>query len=122
MKSKNLNGLKILGARIQKSRKKNGLTQEDMADRMGCSLTYISKLENGKATFNMDRLFQIGNALECDVGELLSGTNKESPHYLESEWETMFKQLSAEDKELICAFMQTMLKRREKDAADYAIP
>lgn len=39
--------LKNLGIRIQQKRKARGLTQEEVAYRMGCSLTYISKLENG---------------------------------------------------------------------------
>ena len=34
----------ILGKRIQQFRRESGLTQEDVADAMGCSVTYISKL------------------------------------------------------------------------------
>ena len=114
--------LKNLGIRIQQKRKARGLTQEEVAYRMGCSLTYISKLENGKSSCNMDRLFELGNVLHCDVADLLLGINQGSDYYLEPELEQMLGQLSSEDKELICAMMEVIIRRKQKDVVEYAIP
>lgn len=114
--------LKNFGIRIQQKRKARGLTQEEVAYRMGCSLTYISKLENGKSSCNMDRLFELGNVLHCDVADLLLGINRGSDHYLEPELEQMIGQLSSEDKELICAMMEVIIQRKQKDVIEYAIP
>lgn len=122
MKTKHTIELKRLGARIQQQRKKRSLTQEDVAYRMGCSLTYISKLENGKASCNLERLLELGNILECDVAELLLGINAGSPWYLESEMGQMMEQLTPQDKELVCAMMEVMIRRSQKDDVEYAVP
>ena len=72
----------ILGKRIQQFRRESGLTQEDVADAMGCSVTYISKLERGRASCNLSRLLTLANVLQCDAAELLFGVNRGSPDYL----------------------------------------
>lgn len=122
MKNKHELELKRLGARIQQCRKAHGLTQEDVADRMGCSLTYISKLENGKASCNLDRLFELSNLLQCDAADLLLGINTGSSQYLDPELEQMILQLTPSDKELLCAMMEVMIRRNQKDGVEYAIP
>ena len=38
--------LVVFGCRVRRLRQAQGLTQEQLAERMDCSLTYISKLEN----------------------------------------------------------------------------
>lgn len=122
MKNKHEMELKSLGVRIQQYRKALGLTQEDIADRMGCSLTYISKLENGKASCNLERLFELSNLLECDAADLLLGINRGSSQYLDPELGQMVAQLTPNDKELLCAMMEVMIRRNQKDGVEYAVP
>ena len=121
MKNKHEMELKSLGVRIQQYRKALGLTQEDIADRMGCSLTYISKLENGKASCNLERLFELSNLLECDAADLLLRINRGSSQYLDSELGQMVAQLTPNDKELLCAMMEVMIRRNQKDGVEYAL-
>lgn len=122
MKSEHGFELEILGARIQRRRKECGLNQDEVADRMGCSLTYISKLENGKATCNIERLLELSDILKCDITFLLSGINKGSKQYLEPELQNMFRLLSSGEKELICAMMKVIIQRKQKDGVEYAVP
>lgn len=121
MKNKHEMELKSLGIRIQQYRKALGLTQEDIADRMGCSLTYISKLENGKASCNLERLFELSNLLKCDAADLLLGINMGSSQYLDPELGQMIAQLNPNDKELLCAMMEVMIRRNQKDGVEYAL-
>lgn len=121
MKNKHEMELKSLGVRIQQYRKALGLTQEDIADRMGCSLTYISKLENGKASCNLERLFELSNLLKCDAADLLLGINMGSNQYLDPELGQMIAQLTPNDKELLCAMMEVMIRRNQKDGVEYAL-
>lgn len=121
MKNKREMELKSLGVRIQQYRKALGLTQEDIADRMGCSLTYISKLENGKASCNLERLFELSNLLKCDAADLLLGINMGSSQYLDPELGQMIAQLTPNDKELLCAMMEVMIRRNQKDGVEYAL-
>lgn len=114
--------MEAFGGRIQKMRKKRGLTQEEVADQMGCSLTYISKLEHGRATCNLARLFQLANVLECDAADLLRGANRSSKEYLLSDIAKMLRKLSPNDREVIELMIRTMAQRAERENAEYALP
>ena len=48
---------------IKKARKKRGLTQQELADKLGWEQTRISEVENGKLKLRMDRLEKIWKAL-----------------------------------------------------------
>ena len=63
--------LVVFGHRVRRLRQAQGLTQEQLAERMDCSLTYISKLENGRASCSMDRLFELADVNEEIAREAL---------------------------------------------------
>lgn len=48
---------------LKEERKKAGLTQEQLADRIGTKKSYISKIENGHADVQLSTLFRIFNGL-----------------------------------------------------------
>lgn len=48
---------------LKDERKKAGLTQEQLAERIGTKKSYISKLENGHADIQLSTLFRIFNGL-----------------------------------------------------------
>lgn len=53
----------ILAECLKDERKKAGLTQEQLAKRIGTKKSYISKLENGHADVQLSTLFRIFNGL-----------------------------------------------------------
>ena len=53
----------ILGERLKEERKKAGLTQEQLATKIGTKKTYISRVENGHTDIQMSTLFKIFNGL-----------------------------------------------------------
>ena len=48
-----------LAQTLKEERKRAGLTQEELADKIGTKKTYISRLENGKADIQLSTLFRI---------------------------------------------------------------
>lgn len=44
----------MIGKRIKSVRKAKGLTQEQLAERCGCTSTHISNIENGKSVFRLN--------------------------------------------------------------------
>ena len=52
-----------LGLKIAYYRKLRGLTQEQLAEKIGTKKTYISRLENGKADVQLTTLFRIFEGL-----------------------------------------------------------
>lgn len=62
---------KRVGTRISLLRKKQNLTQEQLADLVGLSIVYISNIENAKKSPTVDTLVNIANALYCTLDDLL---------------------------------------------------
>lgn len=58
---------------IRKIRGRNKISQEYIAAKLGISPTAYSNIENGNTKLTVDRLFEIADALEVDVAELLTG-------------------------------------------------
>lgn len=63
--------LKDIGNRIKEARKKKGISQAELADSIGVSLTYMSCLENGKKTMSIDKLIKITDVLQISADWLL---------------------------------------------------
>src|SRR6202000_3495901 len=61
---------------IRSLRQRSGLSQRQLALRMGVPRTYVSKIENEKATPTLSSLERLARALEVTVPELLSGGEK----------------------------------------------
>jgi transcriptional regulator with XRE-family HTH domain len=62
-----------LAASIRSMRLRNGLSQRQLAGRMSVPRTYVSKIENEKATPTLSSLERLARALEVTVPDLLSG-------------------------------------------------
>jgi transcriptional regulator with XRE-family HTH domain len=69
----NGNGHLNLAAAIRSLRLRNGLSQRQLAGRMAVPRTYVSKIENEKATPTLSSLERLARALEVTVPDLLSG-------------------------------------------------
>src|SRR5712691_4707486 len=61
---------------IRSLRLRSGLSQRQLAGRMSVPRTYVSKIENEKATPTLSSLERLARALEVTVPELLSGVEK----------------------------------------------
>ena len=62
-----------LAAQIRRFRVRNGLSQRQLALRMSVPRTYVSKIENQKATPTLHSLERLARALEVTLPDLLGG-------------------------------------------------
>lgn len=53
----------ILAERLKEERRKAGLTQQQLADKIGTKKSYISRLENGKCDVQLSTLYKIFQGL-----------------------------------------------------------
>jgi|ERR1700722_12791840 transcriptional regulator with XRE-family HTH domain len=65
-----------LASSIRSMRLRNGLSQRQLALRMSVPRTYVSKIENEKATPTLSSLERLARALEVTVPDLLSGSER----------------------------------------------
>jgi transcriptional regulator with XRE-family HTH domain len=63
---------KLLGQRIRELRARQGVTQEELADRCDMFRTYLSRIESGQANPTLTALHVLARGLEVSVPELLS--------------------------------------------------
>jgi transcriptional regulator with XRE-family HTH domain len=66
------NGLQVASA-IRALRQRSGLSQRQLAIRMSVPRTYVSKIENDKATPTLSSLERLAHALQVSVPDLLAG-------------------------------------------------
>lgn len=62
---------KLISENIKKYRIQNKLTQRELADKVGISLSYLTKIEaaNCNKSFSLHVLFDIADALDVDIRE-----------------------------------------------------
>ena len=63
--------LKDIGKRIQKTRKKKGISQAALAEQINISTPYLSDIENGKVRYSVTILMDITEALQVSADWLL---------------------------------------------------
>jgi transcriptional regulator with XRE-family HTH domain len=63
----------ILAANLRRLRKKQGLSQEELAYRANIDRTYISSIERGVYAVTIDILDRLARALDVEAWELLKG-------------------------------------------------
>lgn len=76
-----------LGDKVKVLRKAKGLTQQELAQKLGIDPTYLSKVENNNklATLGRDKIIRLAEILGADVDELveLAGKAKGIPPSIE---------------------------------------
>lgn len=65
----------ILGDKLYQLRKDKGISQEELADKLGVSRQAISKWERGEALPDTDNLISIAKLYEVSLDELVGNTN-----------------------------------------------
>ena len=70
-----------IGNRLQKERLRAGHTQETLAETMGITWKYISKVENGASAPSLSYVMKFSDITGSDINYLLRGINYEESAY-----------------------------------------
>lgn len=92
--------------RIQHLRKKRGLSQDDLAERMDCSQPQVQRLERGGRRLSLDWMRSVAKALDCYVADLL--VNDDNPDRLDDD-----------ERELVESYRKA--RRKKPDATEIAL-
>ena len=63
---------KAIGKFIAKLRKENGMTQEQLSEKIFCTRESIAKWENGINTPSIETLIKIGEIFDISINEILA--------------------------------------------------
>jgi len=70
-----LRNRKQLGLAIRHHRDDMGVSQEGLAEIVGCHRNYVGLLERGEQNVTIDMLARVAEALACTVTDLVSEAN-----------------------------------------------
>lgn len=73
---------------IREWRKHRGLTQEQLAERIGIARSYLSKIESGARRYDQPFLEAAAEALRCDAGDIIT-RDPTDPEALWSIWDQL---------------------------------
>jgi len=91
-----------LGHRIAEIRRNRQMTQQAVADAIGCSVQTVQRAETGKTALSLLGLLSVAGALEVELGDILVPIGAEVPRpktdALEREMLAAWRQVPTEDR------------------------
>ena len=108
----------VIGRRIKNARIEQGLTQEELADKIDVSIASLSRVERGNSKINLKRLTQIAEILNVSPGYLLTGSNTASKDYLREDFRQVLEKCTPEQQRLIYAISELISRTNFEDEED----
>jgi transcriptional regulator with XRE-family HTH domain len=75
----------LIGKRLKKAREDKGITQEKLAEYLDVSNAYVSKIERGKTSLNLNTFSAICDYLGISMSFILTGSVLSSENYMRNE-------------------------------------
>ena len=91
----------VIGLRLRRARADKGLTQQELAEKTGLSVAFISRVERGSTHINLKRLSEFCTILGISEGEILNGVSNSDGLFLHEEFEDLLNSCSQEKVKLI---------------------
>ena len=109
-----------IGQRIRKFRKALGMSQEQLAEKVGISVTHMSHIETGNTKLSLVVLVDIANALGEKTDTILFGSKKEDRGTLSEEISELLEDCSVQEALFIKDLMisaKTCMRKNDLPAA-----
>ena len=69
------NRIQNIGLNVRKFRKKQKLSQAELAVEVGIDRSYLSEIENGRTNMSVGILYAIADALKTDISEFFKNND-----------------------------------------------
>ncbi|SFE89289.1 helix-turn-helix domain-containing protein [Succiniclasticum ruminis] len=100
--------LKGVGVRIRDARKKRGLSQAELAERLNISLSHMGDIETGRTNFGVDILMRITEVLQISADLLLRTDVPEVNAIFASEFQEITEGCTISEKEAMLQTLRSM--------------
>ena len=104
----------MIGHKIRIFRKKNGLSQEELAEKVNISTTHMSHIETGGTKLSLPVLVDIANALNVRTDDLLDRTASISSNNSLDEISLILKQCSDDEAAFIAEMVRNIKAAKDK--------
>ena len=100
----------IIGKRIKTRRQEQNITQEKLAERVGISVVYLSKIENGRVYPTLETLSNICTELDTELSAILSNTEIARKDYANERVLELFNSCSIRVKPIALSLLEELSK------------
>ncbi len=101
-----------IGRRIQNTRIEQNMTQKQMADFLGISMSYISRLENGRIGVEIENFVKICDCLNISLYDVLSEKNNNIIGYMNKDLYELIMKCNLEKQKIIYDVVKLMIKNQ----------
>lgn len=106
---------KAIGKRIKEYRIKAGITQEQLAERLSLSVSYISAVERGACFPRFDNLIAIINEIHASADQIFADVIDNSYQTRATILSDQIKDLPAKEQNRIFAVIETLVKEAKNN-------
>lgn len=103
----------LLGKRIKTARKAAKKTQDQSAEYLSVSVSYISQVERGVTKISLDTLSLLAPFIEADMAMLITGVAVEDKLYMLDEISVNAADLCPKERRMTNDFMLLLKKNRQ---------
>lgn len=103
-----------LGLKIKQCRNNHKITQEQLAEIIDISQSYLGQIERGVRGINLENLTKIANALNVSLDYLLSDYLTQNINDLDMQWNNIIKGKTPTDKETYISLVKDLEKYIDK--------
>ena len=100
--------LKKIGARLKQARLEKNLTQSQLAEAAGISVSFLSNLENGRQAMNIQTLTTLLDILNISADWLLNNETDSANHAAALEIEKELSSCTPNERDTILRLIRTM--------------
>lgn len=101
---------KLLGKRIREERIRIGLTQEQLAERINVSTTYVGFIERGTRSVTLEKLILLADCFQLPIDALLHDTPAYTPEEArEQQLKLLWSKASCQEQETILSIVKVIL-------------
>lgn len=103
-----------IGKQIRKHRRRAGLTQEILAEKVYVTTPYISRIENGSSQPSLQTLVDICNALDITIDDLMQDSLSAVRRKIEGRLGDLLADCSPKELDMLADIAETILKTTRK--------
>lgn len=104
----------ILGKKIRAERKRLGLSQEQVAEMINVSTSYIGLVERGERSVTLEKLISLANCFHVSLDSLLQDNISVPQSFQDEQIYKLWNQASEREKNLILSIVHSILDFSKK--------
>ncbi len=101
-----------IGKRIQATRINNKITQKEMAEFLGLSLNYVSKLEHGRTKIDLKTFMRICDFLNISIYDVLNEKSENIIGYMDKDLYELIIRCNMEKQKFIYHMVKLLIKNQ----------